>query len=97
MENNNNKHDTTQAWDLRNGEVSLLLSGHNDTVTSLALSPDGSKILSNSMDNSVRVWDINPFVFDESKRCISAFFGAQVRSSFTPPSFIFHHAFSSFY
>lgn len=32
--------------------VAYKMPGHTDTVTSLRLSPDGSYVLSNSMDNS---------------------------------------------
>ena len=41
-----------KAWDLRKGEVALTLSGHGDTVTGLALSPDGNHLLSNAMARS---------------------------------------------
>lgn len=30
-------------------------------VLGLSLSPDGNHLLSNSMDNSVRMWDVRPF------------------------------------
>ncbi|KAH3763819.1 U5 small nuclear ribonucleoprotein 40 kDa protein [Pelomyxa schiedti] len=47
-----------RMWDLRaldsRGEVCLALKGHEDTVTGIAVSPDGSYVLSNSMDNTVR-------------------------------------------
>lgn len=36
--------------------------GHTDTITSISLSPDGNFLLSNSMDHSIRLWDIRPFV-----------------------------------
>lgn len=49
------------------------MKGHSDTVTGLALSPDGSYVLSNSMDNSLRVWDIRPFAPQE--RCIKMMVG----------------------
>lgn len=42
-------------------------------MTGLALSPDGSYVLSNSMDNSLRVWDIRPFAPQE--RCIKMMVG----------------------
>lgn len=37
------------------------LGGHTDTITGLELSPDGTSLLSNSMDNTLGVWDIKPF------------------------------------
>ena len=39
-------------WDLRKNDVLYKMSGHTDTVTCLRLSPDGSFILSNAMDNT---------------------------------------------
>lgn len=35
--------------------------GHTDTITSLSLSPSGSHLLSTSFDDTVRVWDVQPF------------------------------------
>lgn len=49
------------AWDRRTGEVVLTLKGHSDTVTGLAVSPDGNTLLSNGMDRTVRAWDVRPF------------------------------------
>lgn len=51
------------------------MKGHSDTVTGLALSPDGSFVLSNSMDNSLRVWDIRAFAPQE--RCVKMMVGHQ--------------------
>ena len=50
------------VWDMRNSDepVSRLL-GHSDTITGLAVSPDGTKLLSASVDNICKVWDIKPF------------------------------------
>jgi len=33
------------------------LEGHSDYVTSVAFSPDGSRIVSGSEDNTIRLWD----------------------------------------
>ncbi len=39
-----------QVWDLRKVQLEGMLPGHSDTITGLSLSPDGSYLLSNSMD-----------------------------------------------
>lgn len=44
-----------KVWDLRKEEVAMTLKGHADTVTGLALSPDGTHLLTNAMDNTLRV------------------------------------------
>ena len=51
------------AWDVRRLEHPLFaMSGHTDTVTSLAVHPHhDTHLLSNSMDQSLRSWDIRPF------------------------------------
>ena len=41
-----------KVWDLRKGDVLYTLIGHNDTVTGVSVSPDGSYLASNSMDNT---------------------------------------------
>jgi Prp8 binding protein len=57
----------------------MFLSGHNGTVTGLSLSPDGNHLLSNSADNTVKMWDIRPYVSDN--RCVGNFDGIQVAAS----------------
>ena len=49
------------------------MRGHTDTITSIALSNCGSFVLTNSMDNTLRTWDIRPFVTKE--RQIKMFVG----------------------
>jgi Prp8 binding protein len=46
---------------MRSKSVLYTLFGHNDTVTSLSLSPSGTHILSASADDTIRVWDVRPF------------------------------------
>lgn len=41
-----------KVYDLRKNALLYTMAGHFDTVTGLALSPDGNYVLSNSMDNS---------------------------------------------
>ena len=45
-------YDCTQVWDLRKNAVVYKMRGHTDTITGMELSPDGSYLLSNGMDNS---------------------------------------------
>ena len=41
------------------GSADKILRGHDASVNSVSFSPDGSKIVSGSADNTVRVWDSN--------------------------------------
>ncbi len=62
-----------KVWDIRKGDVDYVLYGHTDTITSLALSPEGSYLLSNSMDLTIRCWDVKSFVI--GNRCVKIFQG----------------------
>lgn len=44
-----------QVWDLRQNKLIYNMHGHGDSVTGLALSSEGSYLLSNSMDNTGRM------------------------------------------
>lgn len=46
------------VWDLRSGSMQDSMQGHLDTITGLSLSPDGIHLLSNSMDNTLKSWDL---------------------------------------
>lgn len=37
----------------------LTLKGHNNIVTSVCFSPDNTRIISGSWDNTARIWDSN--------------------------------------
>lgn len=65
-----------RAYDLRRPEgVSMVLQGHQDIVSGMRLSPDGNFLLSNSMDNTLRCWDVKPYASGD--RCVKVFLGAQ--------------------
>ncbi|MDJ1176867.1 hypothetical protein PMG25_22510, partial [Roseofilum sp. BLCC_M114] len=44
------------VWDITTGESLAVLEGHQDEVSSIAITPDGSKIISGSNDRTLRVW-----------------------------------------
>jgi Prp8 binding protein len=69
---------TVKAVNRRKGAVEWACIGHTDTVTGLAISPDGKTMATNAMDNTVRVWDVRPFVInnDDSLRCLHTLQGA---------------------
>ena len=46
---------------MRTKSVLYSLHGHNDTVTSLSISPAGTHILSAAADDTIKIWDIRPF------------------------------------
>lgn len=46
-----------------------LLDGHTETVLTLAVTPDGKKVISGSKDHSIRVWDV------KTGQCVRTFYG----------------------
>jgi len=64
-----------KVWDLRKGTEVYTLSTQKDIITGLRLSPDGSYLLSNSMDNSLHMYDVRPYVPGDN-RLVKVFNGA---------------------
>lgn len=56
-----------RCTDLRTDAVIFELDGHCDTVTGLKISPKGTHLLSNAMDNTVKIWDVKPFSITPSR------------------------------
>lgn len=48
-----------RGWDAVTGSEQLLLAGHDKAVTGLAISADGRWLISGSLDQTVRVWDLS--------------------------------------
>lgn len=63
-----------KVWDMRRKAVVYSMLGHTDTISSLRVSPDSQTLLSNSMDSTVRTWDIRPFA--PTERHIRTYDGA---------------------
>ncbi|KIJ26241.1 hypothetical protein M422DRAFT_272726 [Sphaerobolus stellatus SS14] len=49
--------DRVIVWDAFTSQSLGSLEGHQDTVNSIAISPDGTKIVSGSDDRTVQIWD----------------------------------------
>jgi len=43
-------------WNAANGRLLRYLTGHTNTVYSLAFSPDGKRLVSGSFDRTVKLW-----------------------------------------
>lgn len=64
-----------KVWDIRRNEVTMTLQGHQDMITGMQLSPDGSYLLTNGMDNRLCIWDMRPYA--PQNRCVKIFEGHQ--------------------
>ena len=47
---------------LKMNKLEYVLYGHTDTLTDLSLSSQGNMLLSNSIDNLLKVWDVSPYI-----------------------------------
>lgn len=72
-----------KIWDLRKDSIVYRMHGHQDTITGMSLSHEGGLLLTNSMDGSLRVWDVRPFAPQE--RCVAVY---QVMNLNFPPYII---------
>eukprot|EP00921_Rhytidocystis_pertsovi_P016735 GHVQ01026371.1.p1 GENE.GHVQ01026371.1~~GHVQ01026371.1.p1 ORF type:complete len:357 (-),score=38.09 GHVQ01026371.1:266-1336(-) len=52
---------TIRIYNMVTGTEEGVLMGHTDSITGLDVSKDGSFLLSNGMDQTIRLWDISPF------------------------------------
>jgi WD40 repeat protein len=75
-------------WDAVSGEGLRVLSGHTDRITGLAVTPDGSRLLTTSTDHTVRLWDtasgdcVAMMRADDDFRCCAWASGAPGQSAF---------------
>lgn len=50
---------TARIWDVRTGKETCRLVGHTHNIMAVAVFPNGQRVLSASLDNTIRIW--NPF------------------------------------
>ena len=49
------------VWNVQTGEKMASLDGHADSITGIAISSDGQRILTCSLDHSVKMWDAQSY------------------------------------
>jgi serine/threonine protein kinase/WD40 repeat protein len=53
--------DFVRVWDLTSGRETHVLRGHTQVIQGIAFAPDGTRLASISMDQTIRVWDVSPY------------------------------------
>ena len=68
---------TVKAVNRKKNTIEFACIGHTDTITGITLNSK-HQLASNSMDNSVKVWDVRPYILnnDDSLRCLYTLTGA---------------------
>ena len=56
-----------RIWDVQTGNLVERLRGHGYSVFSVAFTPDGSGLISGSIDKKVKRWDLTPFLECEER------------------------------
>ena len=60
---------TVKIWDVESGDLLCTMSGHTDRVKTVAVFPDGKRVVSASDDNFVKIWDV------ASSTCLCTLYG----------------------
>jgi Prp8 binding protein len=51
-----------KCYSVADGKLEETIQGHQDTISSLEISFDGTYLMSNSFDETVKIWDVRPTV-----------------------------------
>lgn len=73
-----------RIWNSRTGTFISKLSGHSNSVYSLAFSADGKTLVSGSLDSTLRLWDLSEHVPGDTAdgfKCRSVLAGHKVREN----------------
>ena len=70
-----------RLWDVKTGEQKGTLTGHTETVESVAFSPDGTTLAGGSWDRTVRLWDVKT---GEQKQVFTGHVGLVYSVAFSP-------------
>ena len=55
---------TARLWDVVSGKVVATLAAHTGPVSAVAFSPDGTRVVTGSWDNTARLWSVSKSVQD---------------------------------
>ncbi|HEY9652269.1 MAG TPA: hypothetical protein V6C95_16535 [Coleofasciculaceae cyanobacterium] len=58
-----------RIWNLENQNELFTLIGHTDSVNAVAVTPDRSRVISVSSDNTLKVWDLENRKSLQLKQC----------------------------
>ena len=61
-----------RVWNVLTGQLMVYFNGHNDSVYSVAFTPDCTGIISGSLDKTLKYWDVRP-IFAGGKTCVGPY------------------------
>jgi WD40 repeat protein len=59
---------TARVWDTTSGALLAILSRHEGPATSVEFSPEGGYVVTAGLDNTARVWRLDPIIFMPAKQ-----------------------------